>query len=96
MLTSKQRSFLKKLGSKEKAIMQIGKNTVSPEVVQSINECLEKRELIKISVLENCENTPKEVAELIGGRTRSDIVTVIGRKIILYRQAEEPIINLPK
>lgn len=76
--------------------MQVGKNAVSPEVVKSINECLEKRELIKISVLENCESTPKEVADLLGGRTRSDVVTVIGRKIILYRPLDEPIINLPK
>lgn len=96
MLTSKQRAFLKKIGSKEKAIIQIGKNAVSPEVVISINECFEKRELIKINVLDNCENTPKEVAELIGGRTRSDVVTVIGRKIILYRPLEEAIIKLPK
>lgn len=96
MLTSKQRSFLKKLASKERAIMQVGKNAVSPEVVKSINECLEKRELIKISVLDNCESAPKEVAEILGERTRSDVVTVIGRKIILYRPLEEPVINLPK
>lgn len=96
MLTSKQRAYLKSLAIKEKALFQIGKNNVSPDVVESINECLEKRELIKVSVLENCETTPKEVAELLGGRTRSDVVTVIGRKIVLYREAKEPVIKLPK
>lgn len=96
MLTSKQRSYLKSLAINEKALFQIGKNNVSPDVVQSIDECLEKRELIKISVLENCESTPKDVAELLGGRTRSDVVLVIGRKIVLYRPAKEPVINLPK
>ncbi len=96
MLTSKERSYLKSLMSKEKAVMQVGKNAVTPEVVQSIDDCLEKRELIKISVLENCENTPREVADLLSGRTRSDVVNVIGRKIILFRPAKEPIIKLPK
>ncbi len=95
MLNSKQRTYLKSLASKEKAIMQVGKNSVTPLVVTSVDECLEKRELIKISVLENCEHTPKEVAELISGRTRSDVVLVIGRKVVLYRPAEEPIIKLP-
>ncbi len=96
MLNSKERAFLKGLANKEKALFQVGKNEVSPDVVASINECLDKRELIKISVLENCESSPREVADLLGGRTRSDVVTVIGRKIVLYRPAKEPIIKLPK
>ncbi len=96
MLNSKERTYLKTLATKEKAVMQIGKNAVTPEVVTSVDQCLEKRELIKISILENCENTPKEVAELISGRTRSDVVLVIGRKIVLYRPAKEPVIKLPK
>ncbi len=96
MLNSKDRSFLKKLATKEKAIMQIGKNAVTPDVVESLDQCLEKRELVKISVLENCEETPRSVAETISGRTRSDVVTVIGRKIVLFRPSKEPIIVLPK
>ncbi len=96
MLNSKDRSFLKKLATKERAVMQVGKNAVTPDVIESIDQCLEKRELIKISVLENCEETPREVADKISGRTRSDVVTVIGKKIVLYRPAKEPIIVLPK
>lgn len=96
MLTSKQRAYLKSQVNNEKAIMQIGKNSVTPEVVKSVDECLEKRELIKISVLENCEDEPKVVAELVAGRTRSEVVMVIGKKIVLYREAKEPIIKLPK
>ncbi len=96
MLNSKDRSFLKKLATKEKAIMQIGKNSVTPDVIESLDQCLEKRELVKISVLENCEDTPRDVADTISGRTRSDVVTVIGRKIVLFRPAKEPIIVLPK
>lgn len=96
MLSSKQRSYLRGISNKEKAIMQIGKNQVTPEVVASIDECLEKRELIKLSVLENCEDEPKVVAEQLSGRTRSEVVSVIGRKIILYRESKEKIIKLPK
>lgn len=96
MLTSKQRAYLKSLANKEKAIIQIGKNSVTPEMVNSVDECLEKRELIKISVLENCEDEPKVVAETLSGRTRSEVVTVIGKKIILYREAKEKVIKLPK
>ncbi len=96
MLNSKERSYLRALGTKERALFQIGKNEVTPDVIESLNQCLEKRELIKITVLENCESTPREVADLISGRTRSDVVTVIGRKIVLYRPAKEPVIKLPK
>lgn len=96
MLNSKERSYLKSLANKEKALFQVGKNCVTPDVVHSIDECLEKRELIKLSVLDNCEMTPREVADTLSGRTRSDVVVVIGRKIVLYRPAKEAIIKLPK
>lgn len=95
MLTSKERAKLRSLASKGEALYQIGKNGVTPELTESINEALEAKELIKISVLNNCEIEPKEAAEMIGGRTRSEVVQVIGRKIILYRKSsKKPIIEL--
>lgn len=96
MLTSKQRAYLRSLAVNLSPVAQIGKNSVTPDVVDSIDQCIEKRELIKITILENCDDTPKEVAEVLSGRTRSDVVTVIGRKIVLYREAKEKVINLPK
>ena len=96
MLTSKQRSHLRGLANKIDAIFHIGKNGATPEITKTIDEALAARELIKLSVLENCPLEPAEVAEIIGGRTRSEVVQVIGRKVVLYRiSKKKPIIELP-
>ena len=95
--TSKQRSYLKGLASTEDAILQIGKSSVTPQMVQAVSDALEKRELIKISVLKNCMDDPRELAELMAERTRSNVVIVIGKKIVLYRpNKKHPKIVLPK
>lgn len=83
--TSKQRSYLKGLASAEDAIFQIGKSSITPTMVQAIDDAIEKRELIKISVLKNCMDDPHELATIIAERTHSDVVIVIGKKIVLYR-----------
>ncbi len=96
-LTSKQRAYLRGLGSKEDALFQIGKASISPTLVQAIDDCLEKRELIKVSVLKNCEDDPYELADMIAGRTRASVVSVIGKKIVLYRPNKKaPKIELPR
>lgn len=95
--TSKQRSYLKGLASTQDAIFQIGKSSVTPAMIQAVNDALEKRELIKISVLKNCMDDPHELAKLVAERTRSDVVIVIGKKIVLYRpNRKHPKIVLPK
>ena len=95
--TSKQRSYLKGLASTEDVIFQIGKSSVTPQMVQAVSDALEKRELIKISVLKNCMDDPRELAELMAERTRSNVVIVIGKKIVLYRpNKKHPKIVLPK
>ena len=75
--TSKQRSYLKGLASAEDAIFQIGKSSITPTMVQAIDDAIEKRELIKISVLKNCMDDPHELATIIAERTHSDVVIVI-------------------
>lgn len=95
-ISNKQRSYLSGLAAKMQPIFQVGKSDVTPEIVNAIDEALEKRELIKISVLKNCMNTPAAVAETLAGRTKSAVVRVIGRKIVLYRPARKPVIELPK
>ena len=95
--TSKQRSYLKGLTSTEDAIFQIGKSSITPSLVQAIDDAIEKRELIKISVLKNCMDDPHELADIIAGRTHSNVVIVIGKKIVLYRpNKKNPKIILPK
>lgn len=64
------------------------KSSVTPDFVKAVSEALEKRELIKISVLQNCADDPKEIGIMISERTRSELVQVIGKKIVLYKQAK--------
>ena len=95
-MTSKQRAYLKSLAGSITPILQVGKSSLTPEIVIA-DEALEKRELIKISVLKNCFDEPNELADTIADRTHSQVVQVIGKKIVLYRQAKNnPKIQLPK
>lgn len=71
------------------AIFQIGKNSMTPELTKAINEALDARELIKVSVLQNCADDPKELAQMLAERTRSQVVQVIGKKIVLYKEGKD-------
>lgn len=88
-MTSKQRAYLKGLAMTMEPIFQIGKNSLTPENTAAIDEALAARELIKISVLQNCMDEPRELAELVAERTRSQIVQVIGKKIVLYKEGKD-------
>ena len=88
-MTSKQRAYLKSLAMTMDPIFQIGKGSLTPENSQAIAEALEARELIKISVLQNCLDNPRVLAEMIAERTRSQVVQVIGKKIVLYKEGKE-------
>ena len=88
-LTSNQRAYLGGCASTLDPIFQIGKASLTPEIIQALDEALEKRELIKISVLKNCADDPREIAQVIAERTHSAVVKVIGKKIILFRQAKK-------
>ena len=88
MLTSKQRAYLRGLASKEDTIMQIGKCGISDNLIKTISDALEARELIKLRVLENSEESPRSAAEAIAAVTGAEVVTVIGTKFVLYRESE--------
>jgi RNA-binding protein len=88
-LTSKQRAYLGSQANNIDPIFQVGKSSITPEFIGAIDEAIEKRELIKISVLKNCADDPKEIAAMIAERTRSEVVKVIGKKIILFRGAKK-------
>lgn len=89
MLTSKQRAQLRGYGNTLDAIFQIGKGGVNEQLIRQVDETLEKRELIKLTTLETCPQSSKEAAEKISVATNSDVVQVIGRKFILYRESKE-------
>jgi len=88
-MTSKQRAYLKGLASTLDPIFQVGKASLTPEITSAIAEALEARELIKINVLKNCMDDPKEIASIVGERTHSEVVQVIGKKIILYKESKD-------
>ncbi|HAZ91497.1 MAG TPA: ribosome assembly RNA-binding protein YhbY [Eubacterium sp.] len=88
-MTTKQRAHLKSLAMNIEPVFQIGKQSLTPDFTKAIDECIEKRELIKISVLNNCMDDPKEIAQIIAERTKSQVVQVIGKKIVLYRPAKD-------
>lgn len=96
-MTTKQRAYLKSLAMTMDPIFQIGKNSMTPELTKAVDEALEARELIKVSVLQNCADDPKELASMLAERTRSQVVQVIGKKIVLYREGkkEKKKIQLP-
>ncbi len=95
-LTSKQRAYLKSLSGKIEPIFQIGKSSLTPSITDAIDDALEKRELVKISVLKNCFNDPKELAAIVAERTHANVVQVIGKRFILYRPSKKaPKIELP-
>ena len=88
-MTSKQRAYLKSLAMKLTPVVQIGKEGVTPENTQAVEEAIAANELIKIGVLQNCEQLPRDIAEMIAGRTHSAVVQVIGKKIVLYREGKD-------
>ena len=95
-MNSKQRAYLKGLASNLEPIVHVGKASASPEVVASAEEALNARELIKIGVLKNCADDPRAIAEIIAERTHSQVVHVIGKKIVLYKpNKDKPVIKLP-
>ncbi|MCH4191221.1 MAG: ribosome assembly RNA-binding protein YhbY [Butyrivibrio sp.] len=95
--TSKQRAYLRSLAADLDPVFQIGKGGVTPEVVDAVAEVFNTRELVKITILKNCTEDVHEVAVMISERTRSDLVQVIGRKVVLYKQFhEDPKIILPR
>ena len=88
-MTSKQRAYLMSQASNLDPIFQIGKASLTPEIITALDEALEKRELIKVSVLKNCIDDPREIASVIGERTHSEVIKVIGKKMIFFRQAKK-------
>ena len=96
-MTSKQRAYLKGLAMNLEPIFQIGKSSLTPEVTEAIGEAFNTKELIKITVLKNCMDDPKELANVLAERTRSQVVQVIGKKIVLYKESRDhKRIELPK
>ena len=88
-MNSKKRAFLKKKAHNLEAIVRIGKDGLNQNIIQSILDAIESRELIKVKILQNCEEDKDEVAKILSERTSSELVQVIGHTIVLYKQSSK-------
>ncbi|HKM31949.1 MAG TPA: YhbY family RNA-binding protein [Oscillospiraceae bacterium] len=95
MLTSKQRAKLKSIAVNTDTIMQIGKGGIIDTLIKQVDDALNAREIIKLHVLENSSVTAKEAGVELANATNSELVQVIGSRVVLYRRSEDnPRINL--
>ena len=88
-MTSKQRAYLKGLAMNLDPVLQIGKSSLTPELTAAVQEALEARELIKINILQNCLDDKMQLADMLAERTHSEVVQVIGKKIVLYKEGKD-------
>lgn len=97
MITGKQRSYLKGLAHNLSPIFQLGKAGMSDNFIRQVDEALEKRELIKINILQNCMLDPKETAAFLAEELGAEFVQSIGSKFVIYRESKDnKKIDLPK
>lgn len=89
MLTGKQKRFLRAKANHLKPIFQVGKTGVNENMTKQIGEALEKRELLKVSILQNCLEDKDTVAEQLSAGTGAEIVQIIGNIIVLYKESVE-------
>ena len=87
MLTSKQRSNLRALASNIKPITQVGKLGVNDTLIKCLSDALEARELIKVTVLENSDLTPKDAGFEMAQKLDAEFVCATGRKLVFYRRS---------
>lgn len=96
MITTKQRAYLRSIANSTEPFHQIGKNGITENLVKTLSDALEARELIKITILETCPVTPKEVMVSLCEQLGCEAVQVIGRKVSVYRPSiNNPTLKLP-
>lgn len=88
MFTSKERARLRAIASTEDTIMQIGKNGVTDALIKALSDALDKRELIKVSVLDNASGSPAEFGNALATALSAEFVCAIGKKVVLYRYSK--------
>lgn len=94
-LTSKRRAYLRKKAHDLDALVRIGKDGISDNLIQSILDAIESRELIKVKILQNCEEEKTEIMEQLSQCKEFEVVGIIGRTIILFKEnKDKPVISL--
>ncbi len=96
MITSKQRAYLRSLANDYPAIMQVGKGGLTENLIKTVSDALEARELIKLHILENSGEDPRSAANALAEQLGAEVVAVTGKKIVLFRASvKKPTIELP-
>ena len=95
MLTGKQKRYLRALGHNLKPVVLVGKGDVSEALIAETGAAIQAHELIKVKLLESCLLERTEVAEILADACHADVAQILGRTVLLYRQAKEPKIVLP-
>ncbi|WP_019536059.1 ribosome assembly RNA-binding protein YhbY [Paenibacillus ginsengihumi] len=97
MLTGKQKRYLRSLAHHLNPIFQVGKGGVNDHLIRHIAEAIEVRELMKVSVLNNCMDDPREIADELARGAEAEVVQVIGKTIVLYKESRDhKTIELPR
>jgi RNA-binding protein len=89
MLTGKQKRHLRSLAHHLTPIFQVGKGGTNDHLIRHIEEAIEVRELIKVSVLTNCSDDPSEIGAELAEKSGSELAQVIGKTIILYKESKD-------
>ena len=84
-ITSKQRSKLKSIAANLSPVTQIGKGGITDNLLKTLSDALDAHEIIKVSILDNAEDSPRDIAENVAELLEAVPVAVIGRKAIFYR-----------
>lgn len=94
MLSGKQKRQLRAVAATERAIIQVGKEGVSANLIDTLDKALEARELVKITILKNCDDPVFEIAYDLAAATNSEIVQSIGRVLVFYRRSKKNLMEL--
>ena len=96
MLTGKQKRFLRGLGHSLKPVITVGKGEINEAIIRETDEALAAHELVKVKILESCMLDRDEVAQALAVACGAEVAQILGRTLLIYRQAKEPKLELPK
>jgi RNA-binding protein len=89
MLTGKQKRHLRSLAHHLTPIFQVGKGGTNEHIIRHIEEAIETRELIKVNVLNNNADDPREIGAELAAGAGAELVQVIGKTIVLYKESKD-------
>ena len=94
-LTSKRRAYLRKRAHDMDPLVRIGKDGITDNLIQSILDAIDSRELIKVKILQNCEDEKQEIMDKLCSCREFQVVGIIGKTILIFKEnKEKPVITL--